>query len=331
MPVSLAFIGLKGHYYVVTEALADLPDVRVVAAADDDPNALKRVGDFAGASAQTKTYLDYRELLEKHSPDIVVETGVDRDRADIIAACAQRGIHVICEKPMAKDLEDLDRVRTSVASAGITCTALLTMRCDPPYLAMRQAVSGGAIGEVTQGGGQKSYRLGQRPAWQKSRETFSGIIPYIGIHAMDLFRWITGREYVEVMAYASNAAHPDIGDLEDNACVIARLDNGASAAFRLDYCRPAAAPTHGDDRLRIAGNRGVIELRDNVVSLVTHWQGPRDLRLPRPVRFFRDFLQAVERKRDPFVTFDDCARITEVVLRARESAETGRPVTLTTG
>jgi len=130
------------------------------------------------------------------------------------------------------------------------------------------------------------------------------------------------------MAYGSNVGHPDMGDLEDNACIIARLDNGASAAFRLDYCRPAAAPTHGDDRLRIAGNRGVIEARDGTVTTITHGEGPRDLPLPAPVNFFADFLQAIRTNSDPFIPFADCVRITEVVLRARESAETGRPVTI---
>jgi predicted dehydrogenase len=266
--------------------------------------------------------------LGQHSPDIVVETGTDRDRADAIIACAERGIHIICEKPLARDLDGLDRVRRAVAKSGVRCSALLTMRCDPSYMAMRQAVAEGAVGEITQGAGQKSYRLGERPAWQKSRETFSGIIPYIGIHSMDLFRWVTGREYAEVMAYASNVAHPEIGELEDNACVIARLDNGASAAFRLDYCRPAAAPTHGDDRLRIAGNQGVIEARDDIVTLVTQSQGPQELRLPRPVSFFGDFLEAVDEGTEGFIPFEDCAHMTEVVLRARESAEIGRPITL---
>ena len=219
MPISLAFIGLKGHYYVVTEVLADLPEVRVVAAADDNPEALKRVAGFPGTTPEAKTYLNYRELLDQHSPDIVVEAGTDRDRVDIITACAERGIHIICEKPLAQDLESLARVRKAVTQSGVRCSALLTMRCEPSYLAMRQAVAKGSVGETIQGAGQKSYRLGERPAWQKSRDTFSGIIPYIGIHVMDLFRWITGREYAEVMAYASNVAHPEIGDLEDNACI----------------------------------------------------------------------------------------------------------------
>jgi predicted dehydrogenase len=265
-------------------------------------------------------------MLEKEQPDIVVEAGTDGERAEVILACAARGISIIAEKPLAKTLAELEQVREAVERSGVLASMLITMRCAPEYLAMRQAVSAGLIGEVTQGGGQKSYRLGERPAWQRSRETFSGLIPFVGIHVMDLFRWVSGREYVEVMAYAANVAHPEIGDLEDSACVIAKLDNQASAAFRLDYCRPAAAPTHGDDRLRVAGDRGVVESIDGKVTLITQEEGPRELPLPEPVPFFADYLEALTNRRAPFIPFEECVRITEVVLRTREAAEAGRPV-----
>jgi len=274
----------------------------------------------------TRTYLDYRELLANHELDIVVEAGTDRDRADVLVACAERGINLISEKPMAKDLDGLERVRKAVESAGVQFSMLITMRCAPAYRALRQVIEEGRIGEVCQAGGQKSYRLGERPDWQKSRETFSGIIPFVGIHAMDLIRWSTGREFVEVMGYSANVGHPEIGDLEDSACVIARFDNGASAAIRLDYCRPAAAPTHGDDRVRIAGSRGVVEVRDERAILITHEQEPQELALPELVNFFADYLDALEKGRRSYIPFDDCVRITEVVLRAQEAAETGKPV-----
>jgi hypothetical protein len=44
------------------------------------------------------------------------------------------------------------------------------------------------------------------------------------------------------------------------------------------------------------------------------------------VRFFADYVAALQQRRPPFIPFDECVRITEVVLRAREAAETGRPV-----
>ena len=326
MGTKLGLIGLKGHYYVVVNSLSSLPEVSIVAAADDNPQALKRVPEFAGAGPDTRTYLDYRELLANHELDIVVEAGSDGDRADVLVACAERGINLISEKPMAKDLNGLERVRKAVESAGVQFSMLITTRCAPPYRALRQAIEEGRIGDVCQAGAQKSYRLGERPDWQKSRETFSGIIPFVGIHVMDLIRWSTGREFVEVMGYSGNVGHPEIGDLEDNACVIARLDNGASAGIRLDYCRPAAAPTHGDDRVRIAGNRGVVEVRDERAVLITHEEEPQELALPEPVHFFADYLDALAEGRRSYIPFDDCVRITEVVLRAREAAEIGKPV-----
>ena len=328
MALTVAFIGLKGHQYLALEAIPDIPGVEVVAAADDNPSALKGVADFPGATPRTKTYLDWHELLANHTPDIVVEAGADRDRAEVLVACAGRGIHFLCEKPVAKDLQGLERVKKAAAESGVTASCLLTMRGEPPYIAMRQAVAAGIVGTVTQVSGQKSYRLGDRPPWQKSHETFSGIIPFIGIHAMDLARWITGREFTEVYAYCANVGHPEMGDLEDNACIIARLDNGASAAFRLDYCRPAAALTHGDDQLRLIGNRGVIEARDELVTATTQKEGPHNIPLPRPVNIFADLVEAIRRSRNPYIPFTDCLWITEVVLRARESAETGRPVKL---
>ncbi len=329
MALKLAIVGLKGHKDVALEAIPTIPGgVEIIAVSDDNPNSLKGVSSFAGATPKTKTYLDWRELFANHAPDIVVENGTDCDRADLLITCAERGIHIMFEKPVVNDLADMERVRKAIADSGVTATCLLTMRSEPQFIAMRHAVQAGVVGTVTQIGGQKSYRLGERPAWMKSRQTFSGIIPFVGIHAMDLGRWITGREYTEVMAYASNVGHPEIGDLEDNACVIARLDNGGSAAFRLDFCRPAAAPSHGDDQFRVAGNRGVIEARDDVVTTITREEGPRSVSLPRPVSLFADFVDAIQKKRTPYIPFSDCLRITEVVLRARESAQTGRPVKL---
>jgi predicted dehydrogenase len=267
-------------------------------------------------------------MLERHKLDVVIEADNDRDRADTVSACAGRGIHVIAEKPLAKDLAGLEQVQRAVEQSGIQLSMLITMRCSPGYLAMKEAVASGAVGEVTQAGAQKSYKMGERPAWQKSRDTFSGIIPFVGIHVMDLMRWVTGRDFVEIMAYAGNTAHPEVGDLEDNACLAARLDNGASAAVRLDYCRPAAAPTHGDDRLRVAGDRGVVESIGGKVTLITAEEGPRELPRPDPVAFFADYAAALREGRDPFIPYKDCVRITEVVLRARESADTGRPVSI---
>ena len=127
---------------------------------------------------------------------------------------------------------------------------LLTMQFEPEYQAMRNIVRSGRIGEVVSLDAQKSYKLGMRPGWMKVRKSYGGTIPYIGIHLVDLMRWISGRELVEAAAFQSNVGFPEIGEMENNTAVIFKLDNRGTASLHLDYLRPATAPTHGDDRLR---------------------------------------------------------------------------------
>ena len=222
--------------------------------------------------------------------------------------------------------------RESFEKAGIKLSMLLTMRYEAPYRAVRNAIASGVIGEVVMVTAQKSYRLGDRPPWQKSRQTFSGIIPFIGIHALDLIRWTTGREFVQVMAYHGNIGHSAYGDMEDHGQVLALLDNGGSATARMDYCRPAKAPTHGDDRLRVAGSQGVIETGNILDSarggplLLTAVEESQILKVP-PVddQPLTDFVRWVRTGQPCAVPPEDCYRMTEVVLRAREAAHTGRP------
>ncbi len=87
MSLNVAFVGLKGHWQGIAEELSLLPEARCVAAVDDDPGQLARVQDVPGITSDTHAYLTYREMLEKEVPDIVVEAGNDRDRAEMCLAC----------------------------------------------------------------------------------------------------------------------------------------------------------------------------------------------------------------------------------------------------
>jgi predicted dehydrogenase len=200
---------------------------------------------------------------------------------------------------------------------------LLSMRFDPQYRKMHAIVRGGGIGEVVAMTAQKSYKLGDRPDWMKRRETFGGIIPYIGIHMVDLMLWVSGRELTEAAAFQSNVGYPGYREMENNAAVIFKLDNRGTATVRLDYLRPATAPTHGDDRLRIAGTEGVVEYQDlSGLTLVNRESKPAQVRdLPAAGSLFGDFLDAVYNGRQPLLTPGEIFRVNEIVLKARDAAE----------
>jgi len=330
MVYRVGILGLKGHQGVVLNSIPKIDDVVLSAVADDSEEALMRIKKHPAVTSDTKFYRNISELLEEEKIDIACVSGTDGERSHVLLECMNRGIHVLSEKPLTMTLDELSMVKEAYNSSGVVLSMLLTMRFSPSYRKTREVVTSGIIGEVCLANAQKSYKLGDRPEWQKSHKTFSSTLAFIGIHSVDLIRWCTGREFTEVTAYQSNVGHPEAHDMEDNAVMILKMDNGGSACVHLDYCRPIKAATHGDDLLRIAGNQGVIETfeQGSRVRLITHERETEELTLDEPVDEFLNFVNAIKGLEKCEVPAEDCFRVTEIVLKARESSEAGQPIKL---
>jgi len=330
MVYHVGILGLKGHQGVVLNSIPKIDDVLLSAVADDSEEALMRIKKHPAVTSDTKLYKNIFKLLEEEKIDIACVSGTDGERAHVLLECMKRGIHILSEKPLTMTLDELDMIREAYDSSGVVLSMLMTMRFSPSYRKIREVVTSGIIGEVCLANGQKSYKLGHRPKWQQSHKTFSSTLAFIGIHLVDLIRWCTSREFVEVMAYQSNVGHPEVHDLEDNAVMILKMDNGGSACIHLDYCRPMKAATHGDDLLRIAGNQGVIETfeQGSKVRLITHEKEVEELTLGEPIDEFLNFVNTVKELERCEVPAEDCFRVTEIVLKARESSEIGQPIKL---
>jgi len=329
-PVRVGLVGLEGHFSEVLEAAKLLPEIRIAAVSASKPRELQRITDNPVLAA-ARRYDDYRRMLDTEKLDVVAVCNENGQRAVAVMACAERGLAVAAEKPLALSVEDLAAVRKSVTRHGVRLTMLLPMRFDPEYLAMKGIVERGEIGEPVSLGAQKSYKLGlergQRPDWMRRRASFGGTIPYIGIHMVDLMRWTSGREFVSTAAFQSTVGVPELGEMENNTAVVYRLDNRGTATLRMDYLRPETAPTHGDDRLRIAGTKGVVEFQGDSLTLITSSEKPRVVAgLPRRPSLFADFLDSLYNARPHLIALQDVYRVTEIVLRSREAAETGRVV-----
>ena len=102
------------------------------------------------------------------------------------------------------------------------------------------------------------------------------------------------------------------------------------ASVTLDYLRPAAAPSHADERLRIAGPRGVIEtaLVEHRVTLTTADTRPRTLPLEPQTDLFTQFARSLRGEAPPPLSLHEACRITEIAIKAQQAADTGRAVSL---
>jgi hypothetical protein len=108
------------------------------------------------------------------------------------------------------------------------------------------------------------------------------------------------------------------------------MKNGGVASITLDYLRPAAAPSHADERLRIAGTNGVIEtaLIDNKVTLTTTKTASHSLPLPSQIDIFTQFVRSLRGQSSPPLSLREACRITEIAIKAQQAADTKATVSL---
>ena len=327
--IRVALLGLEGHTAEVLGPLPNLPDVEVVAYCDGTPSIVQRFAKNP-ALVHAKAYPDYRQLLDKEKPDVAAVCNVISHHAATVLECLSRNIHVIAEKPIAIETKDLERIKAVVERGPAKLTAMLPMRFEPNYKALKKIVESGEIGEVIQIDSQKSYKVGDRTPWWYRRETYGGTLPWIGSHMVDLMLFTTGRTLVEASTFQNHIGFPETGDTENVTATIFRMDNGGVALLRMDYLRPEAASTHGDDRLRLAGTKGVAEyMAATGVTLVTNTRKQEVIRdLPEKGSLFTEFLDWVYNNKPMSLSWKDIYRGHQIVLGARQAAEEHRLVKL---
>ncbi|MCJ7544116.1 MAG: Gfo/Idh/MocA family oxidoreductase [Phycisphaerae bacterium] len=330
--MKLAMIGSYGHTGIVLKSLPSLPDVELVAVARYGPqDKLPFVGKSKAVPAATPVYDDYRKMLDEVRPEVVSICMPLHRNAEASIAAAQHGCHILSEKPLATTLEDLSALRSAVERAGVRICAMFKTRGEPPFQAAREVVAEGRIGKPILAFGQKSYPFAQRDENYRRRQTFGGTIPWVAIHALEFIRYCTGRDYTAVAAMHSNESLTGY-EAEDNGGLLLELSGGGHAIISFDYLRPMAPGVkrrHGDDRLRIAGTAGIVEVVDEGTRVVLMTPTEvQDVPLPPPRDLFGEFIASLRGEGEGLVSPEESFRITEVALKARQAADTGQVVAL---
>ena len=330
----IALIGNFGHQSMVIKSVEAVEGTQITGLVGFDEDYLENLRKKCPRAAQeTKLYPDLKALLNDDNFDIASICTRLGEHTFPILLCAQNGKHIIVEKPVVTELADLEEVRQKVKEAGVDLTTMLGMRYGQAYRKVKEVVDEGIIGEVLHMWSQKSYKYGTRSGWMQRREFYGGTIPWVGIHAFDYMRWTSGREYTAVAAFHGTVGNPEGGELEMVSAVSFQLDNGGTALTSIDYLNPDAAPAHGDDRLRLAGTLGTVEVYDfgSKVRLITKDKPPKEQKLPEgdPHGFLRDFILRAREGQDVGISAEDSFWLTEVSIKARISADEGRIIPLT--
>lgn len=327
--MKVCIIGSSGHYRYALEGMKTDPDVSLVGIAPgsdgESLDSLERA--VNNLDMKPQKYDDYIIMLDKEKPDIAVVNPHFCDNSKVTIDVLRRGIHAFVEKPLATELDDLEKLKEVYSKSDVYLAAMFGIRYAAHFKTAWEAVRQGRIGKVRLMTAQKSYRLGKRSDFFKTRKTYGGTIPWVGSHAIDWLSWFSEEEFQAVYATHSSLYNRDHGDLEVSALCQFKFSNEVMGSVNIDYLRPQNAPSHDDDRIRVAGTQGVIEVcQDKVYLINDEMEGIQELDLLPEGQIFKDFISQVRGEGECAVTAKDSFDVTEACLKARMSADTGKVV-----
>ncbi len=329
MKTRFAFAGFRhGHILDLLAGVEQHPDTEAVACCEEDEAAR---ADLAQKGRVKITHTSFAQMLRDTECDVIAIGDYYGKRGQLAIAALQAGRHVLSDKPLCTSLEEQDEIERLAAERGLLVGLQLDSRGRPSFLALREIIRSGEIGQVTtiRIDGQHPLLLGTRPAWYFEPGKHGGTINDIGIHAFDFVPWLTGLDWREITAARSwNAKATDAPHFEDCAQIFGVLSNGAGVMADFSYLAPDKLgyqlPHYW--HLLVHGTRGLAEthLISDQVTVITDASSSPETRpvVPaRPLGYLEDFLHELARNRDLCdLTSADSLRASRLALEAQMKA-----------
>ena len=194
--------------------------------------------------------------------DAVVVCSENRAHAGDVISALERGVHVLCEKPIATTVEDARAMVRASEAANRHLRTAFPVRYLPAIVRAREIVRSGGVGRVL---AVNATNHGQIPGgWFLDPEASGGgAVMDHTVHVADLLRWMLDVEAKSV--YAEIGTFFGAEAIDDAAILTLALEGGAFAdgtfaTIDPSWSRGEGFPTWGDVTLRIAGTTGVLDV-----------------------------------------------------------------------
>ena len=255
MKVKWGVIGAGGIALrrTIPEAVAMSDTMDLVAVMDIDKGRAKSVAEKFGVPYWCTTE---DELLERGIDAVYIATPQNVHCRQVIQA-AEAGKHILCEKPIAVSLEEVDRMEAAVKKAGVKFMLGFCMRSNVYNEKARDLVQSGALGKIVMGRAQLTCWYPPIPgAWRQDVSiSHGGSLIDMGTHCLDLLEWIMGAKIVEVAGFQDRLVHAYPTRIEDTSTIVARFGNGAHGIVDNYFNLPDAA---AQNSLELHGTKGSI-------------------------------------------------------------------------
>ncbi len=233
-------------------------DLEVVAIADWN---LARAQDAAKKFGIPKAFQNIDDMLANVDCDYVDICVWNRSHADCAIKAAAAGKNILCEKPMAYNLEDALKMKEAVEKAGVTFMLAVPTRYSGEAQLLREMVDAGKLGDIYYAKTANIRRRGTPIGWfTDTAKSGGGPVIDIGVHCIDRTWFLMGcPKPVRVSASTSyaigdfktrgvsrwTALDSDVTafDTEDSACGVIHFENGAALMFEVSWA--LNAPSSG--------------------------------------------------------------------------------------
>lgn len=240
--IRIAYIGTGHRAWGMIGIMRKLPECEIVALADPTAQFRDRGATLAGP--QAKAYNDYRTMLaERNDIDAVVVATPGALHAEPVIAALGRGLHVLCEKPMAVTIEEANRMIAAADRSGKILQIDQQYRLRRDFTKMKELVAGGEIGAVKfvsaylhRGDWNPASwktphpKTGAPTVWRYLNSMTGGSLMEDGIHELDVLHWIIGAPVERVYAAGGNAIFTDRETI-DHAALTVEYRNGVKMQF----------------------------------------------------------------------------------------------------
>ena len=209
-----------------------------------------------------KPYADYREMIEKENLDAISVVTPDALHADISLTGLEMGLHVLSEKPMATTM---DECRTIVAESRKRPDQLFMVdfhkRLDMYHVELERAIREGELGDIQYGYAYMEDKIVVSRDWFKDWPAGSSPFWFIGVHFVDLIRWIIKSDGQKVFATGRRNKLRSLGlDFWDNITAQILFKNGTTFTVDGGWTLPDGFEAIVNQGIRIIGSEGIFEI-----------------------------------------------------------------------
>jgi predicted dehydrogenase len=315
-PVSVAIVGCGRIGAVHLQALQSINDAKVVAVADEDAAAAKRLSTAAGCSA----YSDFRTMIDRETPEMICVCTPPVSHPEISIYGLERGSNVLCEKPFAIQAACAERMIETAEKTGRYLTMASKFRFVEDVSKAKELVGGGIIGDMVLCEIAFCGRADMRSRWPSDPAiSGGGVLIDNGSHAVDIVRYLLGPiGRVQAQHGRSIQKLP----VEDTSMVFVETLAGVWGRIDLSWCiekdHDAYICMHGNEGTLVVGWKSSRYRRHGQSEWVTFGEGYR--KTDAFIRQHRNFIDCIRGQAKPVIDAVDSYESVRVIDVAYRSA-----------